>query len=55
MVLKMVRKKVNLNEEIDMKKSIEAAKEMERIRKFGVFSGGKKAEDIIRKFRDKRK
>jgi len=52
---KSISQKINQMEDVNMNKSIEAAKGMERIRKSGVFSGGKKAEEIIREWRDKRR
>jgi len=50
-----------LNEEvkkiyrIDKEKAEEAAKNMDKIAKSGVFSGGKTGTEIIREWRDKRK
>ena len=40
---------------VNLKRARKAVKEISRIRKSGVFSGGKKSEEIIREWRDKRK
>ncbi|PIN89381.1 hypothetical protein COU60_04480 [Candidatus Pacearchaeota archaeon CG10_big_fil_rev_8_21_14_0_10_34_76] len=40
---------------IDRKKALEALADADRIRKSGVFDGGKTGTEIIREWRDKRK
>ncbi|PIN88926.1 hypothetical protein COU57_06960 [Candidatus Pacearchaeota archaeon CG10_big_fil_rev_8_21_14_0_10_32_14] len=50
-----IAQKINQLEEIDVDKARKAAKEIDKIRNSGVFSGGKKSEEIIREWRDKRR
>ena len=40
---------------VDRRKAIEAAADMDKIRKSGVFDGGKTGVQIIREWRDKRR
>jgi hypothetical protein len=40
---------------IDRKKALEAARDMDKIRKSGVFNGGKTGTEIIREWRDKKR
>ena len=52
---KAIAHKIEILEAINKERAIGAARGIDKIRKSGVFSGGKKSEEIIRKWRDKRK
>jgi hypothetical protein len=51
----IILQKLESVDTFDFERAKRASRDMDRIRKSGVFSGGKKAEELIREWRDKRK
>jgi hypothetical protein len=52
---KAIAYKIETLETINKEKAMDAARGIDKIRKSGVFSGGKKSEEIIREWRDRRR